>query len=121
MRMGGPAELRGRGPEFEGETRLGDEVGDLRPDQVHAEDRAALGVAEDLAESLRLPSDVRLGDREERHLPDDERDAVALQLLGRGTDRCDLRSAVRRARLQRCRRHTWCRPFGIGFVNPTQG
>ena len=50
--------LQGRGPEFEGEARLGDEIGDLRPDQVHAEDRAALGVAEDLAESLRLPSDV---------------------------------------------------------------
>ena len=56
--------------EVEGDGRLGDEVGRVRPDEVDAKRVAGLGVADDLAEALVLAADDRLGDGLERDLAD---------------------------------------------------
>ena len=70
MRVGRAADLPRRRLELEGERRLGDEVGRVRPDDVDAERVVGVGVGDDLGEALVLAADDRLGDRLERDLAD---------------------------------------------------
>ena len=94
-----PPISQARRVELEGERRLGDEVGRVRPDDVDAERVLVLGVGDDLGEALVLAADDRLGDRLERDLADLVRRPGGLDLLLGQADRGDLGPAVGGARL----------------------
>src|SRR2546428_447407 len=87
--------------ELEGERRLGDEVRDVRADEVDTQGVARLGVADDLDEALVLAADDRLRHGLERNLADLVGQPLFLALLLGEAHRRDLGPRVRRPRSRR--------------------
>ena len=88
-------ELPGGRLEEHGGAGLRDEVGDVRADEMDADDLVGLLVGDDLGEAFVLAADERLAVGDQRELAGLEGDAVALALGLAAADAGDLRPAVR--------------------------